>query len=217
MGGCGSAYGYAYAGFGEVVAWIVGWDLLLEYAISVCAVSVGWSNYFNDMLLAFKIHIPYSLLHSPLNGGIFNILAFLILCILSVLIDVRHQSSSRVNNTMVIIKLAVIFLFIFVAMFNVNPVNWHPFAPFGWNGIVEGASLIFFAYVGFDAVSTAAEEANNPQTDIPIGILSSLTICTTLYIIVSLLLTGIVPYHTLNVASPISHALLMIGYRFARL
>ncbi|WP_131795625.1 amino acid permease [Fluoribacter gormanii] len=213
IGGCGSAYGYAYAGFGELIAWIVGWDLLLEYAISVSAVSVGWSGYANDFLMVLKINLPKVLLHGPTEGGIFNLLACVIIAILTALLIWGVKSSSRVNNIMVMIKLIVIFLFIVIASREVYPPNWSPFLPFGWHGVIKGASLIFFAYIGFDAVSTAAEEAINPQRDLPIGIIGSLFICTVLYIIVSGLLTGIAHYSTLNVASPISHALLVLGYK----
>lgn len=213
VGGCGSAYGYAYAGFGELVAWIVGWDLLLEYAVSVSAVSVGWGSYFNDLLLSINVHIPSDLLHSPAAGGVLNLLSVCIIALLTLLLVVGVKSSARFNNLMVFLKLSVIFWFILIAVFNVTPSNWVPFTPFGWDGIVDGAAIIFFAYIGFDAVSTAAEEAINPQRDLPKGILYSLIICTILYIIVSLLLTGIVPYKELNVASPMSHALLLIGYK----
>lgn len=213
IGGCGSAYGYAYAGFGEIIAWIVGWDLLLEYSITVSTVSVGWSGYFNDLLLALKIHIPPHLLTAPENGGTMNILAFGIILLLSFLLMIGVKSSARVNSIMVFIKLSVIVLFIIVAATEFDPKHWIPFSPFGWPGIISGASLIFFAYVGFDAVSTAAEEAINPQRDLPIGILGSLCICTAIYILVSGLLTGIVPYQTLNVTSPISHSLLTLGHK----
>ncbi|KTD18736.1 basic amino acid/polyamine antiporter, APA family [Legionella lansingensis] len=213
VGGCGSAYGYAYAGFGEVIAWIVGWDLLLEYAVAVSAVSVGWSGYFNDFLRAMHLGLPQYLLHGPAGGGVFNLSAFSIIVVLGLLLCWGVKSSSRFNNTMVLIKLAVILLFIIIAIIEVKPYNWSPFMPFGWTGVVEGASLIFFAYIGFDAVSTAAEEAINPERDLPIGIVGSLLICTVLYMIVSGLLTGITNYSTLNVASPISHALLLLGHR----
>ncbi len=215
MGGCGSAYGYAYAGFGEFIAWIVGWDLLLEYSLSVAAVSVGWSGYFNDLLLALTIHLPTSLLQSPLQGGVLNLLAFTIVVLLSLLLVAGVKSSIFVNNTIVCVKLIVIFLFIGIATTEFNPKNWVPFLPFGWTGVINGASLIFFAYIGFDAVSTAAEEVINPQRDLPRGIIGSLVICTILYILVSGLLTGVVPYVDLNVASPISHALMLLGYRTA--
>ncbi len=215
VGGCGSAYGYAYAGFGELIAWIVGWDLLLEYAIAVSAVSVGWSGYFNNMLQAMQITLPSVLLHGPSDGGVINLLALLIILILTGLLMVGVKSSSRFNNIMVVVKLLVIGLFIAIACTEIDIKNWTPFTPFGWEGVMQGAALIFFAYVGFDAVSTAAEEAIHPQKDLPIGILGSLIICTLLYMIVSILLTGIVHYSFLNVSSPISHALLVLGHKSA--
>lgn len=215
VGGCGSAYGYAYAGFGELIAWIVGWDLILEYTISVSAVSVGWSGYFNDFLRVIRINVPDSLIYGPAKGGYFNVLSASIILILTLLLIWGVKSSARVNAIMVFTKLTVIALFIAIASQNVNSANWVPFMPFGWNGVVEGASLIFFAYIGFDAVSTAAEEAINPQRDLPIGIIASLSVCTVLYIVVSGLLTGIVPSSSLNVPSPISHAMLMLGHKTA--
>lgn len=215
IGGCGSAYGYAYAGFGELIAWIVGWDLILEYAISVSAVSVGWSGYANDFLSSMKIHIPKYFLHGPLDGGILNLLAFLIIIALTSLLIMGVKSSTRFNNIIVMIKLLVVFLFIAIAVTEIHVENWSPFMPFGWAGVMKGASLIFFAYIGFDAVSTAAEEAINPQRDLPRGIICSLIVCTLLYITVAGLLTGIAHYPTLNVSSPISHSLLTLGYRTA--
>lgn len=213
IGGCGSAYGYAYAGFGELLAWIVGWDLLLEYSISVSAVSVGWSGYVKDFLLSIGLTIPGYLLQGPLNGGLFNLPALSIITALTILLILGVKSSTRFNNLMVAVKLLVILLFIVVASTEVKVENWSSFMPFGWAGVMKGASLIFFAYVGFDAVSTAAEEAINPQRDLPRGIIGSLVICTILYIIVAGLLTGIAYYPTLNVSSPISHSLLVLGYR----
>ena len=213
IGGCGSAYGYAYAGFGEFIAWIVGWDLLLEYSISVSAVSVGWSGYANNFLNSFKITLPPYLLDGPLTGGYINLPATLIIALLTVLLLFGVKSSTRFNNIIVLLKLFVIFVFIAVACNDVNPKNWSPFMPFGWHGVVDGAALIFFAYIGFDAVSTAAEEAINPQRDLPRGIIGSLVICTVLYIIVAGLLTAIVHYSELNVASPISYALLILGHK----
>ncbi|HBD7168251.1 TPA: amino acid permease [Legionella pneumophila] len=215
IGGCGSAYGYAYAGFGELIAWIVGWDLLLEYSIAVSAVSIGWSGYANDFLMALKIFIPTHLLHGPADGGDLNILAILIIAVLTTLLIVGVKSSSRFNNIMVLVKLLVIFIFIAIAFGEVKVENWSSFMPYGWAGVMKGASIIFFAYVGFDAVSTAAEEAINPQRDLPIGIIASLAICTVIYILVSGLLTGIAHYTTLNVSSPISHVLLVLGYKTA--
>lgn len=215
IGGCGSAYGYAYAGFGELIAWIVGWDLILEYSISVSAVAVGWSGYFNDFLKSIHLHIPYVLVHAPESGGYFNCLSMAIIWILAILLIIGVKTSSRVNNTMVLIKLAVIALFIVIAATHINTANWTPFMPFGWGSIVDGASLIFFAYIGFDAVSTAAEEAKNPQRDLPRGIIWSLVICTVLYMLVSGLLTAMISYKELNVSSPISHAMLLTGHTFA--
>ena len=215
IGGCGSAYGYAYAGFGELIAWIVGWDLILEYSISVSAVSVGWSGYANDFLLSLKIDIPKLFLHGPLDGGVLNLLAFSIIAALTGLLIAGVKSSTRFNNLMVLIKLLVILIFIAIASTEVRAENWSSFMPFGWAGVMKGASLIFFAYIGFDAVSTAAEEAINPQRDLPRGIIGSLIICTILYITVSGLLTAIAYYPTLNVSSPISHSLLMLGHRIA--
>lgn len=217
LGGCGSAYGYAYAGFGELLAWIVGWDLLLEYSISVSAVSVGWSSYFNDFLLTLKIHLPDKLRYGLTEGesGFFNLSSFSIIILLSALLIYGVKSSSRINNLIVLIKLFVILLFIVISVTELKTQYWFPFMPYGWSGVMQGASLIFFAYIGFDAVSTAAEEAINPSRDVPIGIIGSLVLCTGLYIIVSGLLTGIAPYNTLNDSSPISHALLTLGYKFA--
>ncbi|MFZ0693585.1 MAG: amino acid permease [Alphaproteobacteria bacterium] len=218
IGGCGSAYGYAYAGLGEIMAWIIGWDLLLEYGVSVPTVALGWASYMNDALTTMGLPIPDSLLHSPYDhaqAGMVNLPAALIILALSVLLCIGVKVSAHFNALMVTVKLCVLALFIAIAVFDVNPANWHPFMPFGWGGVMQGAALIFFAYIGFDAVSTAAEEARNPQRDLPIGILASLAICTVLYIVVSGLLTGIVPYSTLNVASPVADALIRAGHRIA--
>ncbi|MCL9684340.1 amino acid permease [Legionella maioricensis] len=215
IGGCGSAYGYAYVGFGELIAWIIGWDLLLEYSISIAAVAVGWSSYFNSLLLSLNIEIPKLLLQGPGTGGIINSLALIIIGLLALMLIGGAKISTRFNNIIVCIKLSVILLFIIIAATHVETKNWVPFMPFGWAGIAKGASLIFFAYIGFDAVSTTAEEVINPQRDLPIGIIGSLFIATILYIVVSGLLTGIVSYKLLNVASPISYALILIGYKTA--
>jgi basic amino acid/polyamine antiporter, APA family len=212
IGGCGSAYGYAYAGFGELLAWIVGWDLLLEYMVSVSAVSVGWSAYVGDVFSSFAVHFPKTLLHGPSEGGVVNIMALVIICILTVLLSVGMRSSTRFNHIMVFTKLTVIAMVIVVTAGAFQHENWVPFTPFGWTGVVHGASLIFFAYVGFDAVATTAEEVINPQRNLPIGIVGSLCVCTVIYIIVAACLTGAVPYSLLNVASPISHALLLLGH-----
>ena len=215
VGGCGSAYGYAYAGLGEFIAWIIGWDLILEYGVATAAVAIGWSGYVNNALTAMGTPLPVALLTSPVEGGLVNLPAFLIVLTLAVLLAIGIRQSARFNAAMVLVKLLAITTFIAVAAFHVQPENWTPFMPFGWEGVMGGAALIFFAYIGFDAVSTAAEEAVNPQRDLPIGILASLAVCTVIYVVVAGLLTGIVPYHTLNVASPVADSLLRIGYPWA--
>jgi len=224
IGGCGSAYGYSYAAFGELVAWIIGWDLLLEYGISVAAVANGWSGYFNNALTAIGIPLPEALTKAPKLGGYVNLPASAIILLLMGLLIMGVKQSAKANNAMVFVKLTTIIIFIAVAMFNVNPDNWHPFMPFGWfqslpngktSGVLAGASIVFFAYVGFDAVSTAAEEAQDPQRDLPFGIVTSLVFCTIIYIIVSGLLTGVVHYTDLNVSSPVAHALTLLGYNWA--
>ncbi|PZQ44935.1 MAG: amino acid permease, partial [Micavibrio aeruginosavorus] len=226
VGGCGSAYGYSYAAFGEMIAWIIGWDLILEYGVSVAAVAVGWSGYFNNALTAVGAPLPDYLMRGPFveNPGIVNLPAAGIILILMGLLIMGVKESAKLNAAMVFIKLLTIAVFIGVALFNVSPENWSPFMPFGWFdhdangkpiGILAGASLVFFAYVGFDAVSTAVEEAKNPQKDVPIGILASLVFCTVIYIIVSGLLTGVVKYDQLNVPSPVTHALLLLGKDWA--
>lgn len=224
VGGCGSAYGYSYAAFGELIAWIIGWDLILEYGVSVAAVANGWSGYFNNALTAIGIGLPEELTKGPFAGGIINLPASLIILMLMGLLIVGVKESARINAGMVFVKLLTIVVFLSVAIFHVNPENWTPFMPFGWFshtddgktvGVLAGASLVFFAYVGFDAVSTAVEEAKDPQKDVPIGILASLIFCTLIYIIVSGFLTGIVPYTELNVSSPVAFALQQIGVNWA--
>lgn len=212
IGGAGSAYSYAYAGFGEFIAWIIGWDLLLEYAMSVSTVAIGWSGYVNNLLEAMHIHLPTQLIKNPFEGGIINLLAMLIVVILSFLLCIGVKQSARFNAVIVFIKLITIIIFIAVASRHINFSHWHPFFPFGWKGVMQGAALVFFAYIGFDALSTAVEESTHPQRDIPIGIILSLVICVSIYIIVSALLTSIVPYKTLNVSSPVADALLRLGY-----
>lgn len=215
IGGCGSAYGYAYAGLGELIAWIIGWNLILEYGVASAAVAIGWSGYIKDLLISINIHLPHALTLSPYEGGLCNVPAMFILLLITSILAMGIKQSSRVNKIIVFLKLLVILIFIFFAVqyFNIN--NWHPFMPFGWNGVSAGAGLIFFAYIGFDAVSTAAEETINPQRNLPIAIITSLAICTLLYILVSGLLTGMIPYQNLNFSSPVSRALLVYGEKTA--
>ncbi|MDD5033539.1 MAG: amino acid permease [Methylococcaceae bacterium] len=224
VGGCGSAYGYSYAAFGELAAWIIGWDLILEYGISVAAVANGWSGYFNNALEAIGIPLPTSLTHAPSLGGIINLPAAAIVLLLMVMLIIGVKESAKLNTVMVMVKLLTITVFVSLALFNIHPENWTPFMPFGWFGhnaegkpigILAGSSIVFFAYVGFDAVSTAAEEAHNPRRDIPIGIIGSLGFCTLVYILVAGLLTGAVPYGELNVSSPVAHALKLLGLNWA--
>jgi APA family basic amino acid/polyamine antiporter len=214
IGGCGSAYGYAYAGLGEIFAWIIGWDLLLEYGLSTSTVAVGWSGYFTDLLGATGLNLPQYLLHGPLEHGIVNLPALGIILLVMMILILGAKESAQFNAIMVIIKLAVLMLFGLVAIPHFRLDLWHPFLPYGWTGVVSGAALIFFAYIGFDAVSTAAEETIHPERNLPIGILAALIICTLIYITVSGLLTGIMSYTQLNVSSPIAYALLQLGYRF---
>lgn len=215
IGGCGSAYGYAYAGLGEFIAWLIGWDLILEYGLATAAVAIGWSGYVNNALAAVGLPLPPALLTGPMEGGIINLPAFAIVVTLAALLAVGVRQSARFNAVMVLVKLVAITVFVGVAAFYVQPAHWQPFIPFGWEGVMSGAALIFFAYIGFDAVSTAAEEALRPQRDLPIGIIASLAVCTLIYIVVAGLLTGIVPYATLNVASPVADALLNLGHKWA--
>jgi len=215
IGGCGSAYSYAFSAFGEWIAWMIGWDLLLEYAVSVSTVAIGWSGYLNNLLQTWHIALPTKFLSSPFEGGLFNLPAMVIILLLASLLCLGVKQSSRFNTGVVFIKLAAIAIFISVACFHVQPQYWHPFFPFGWEGMVQGASLVFFAYIGFDALSTAVEETIHPERNTPIGIMGAMVICTLIYIIVALLLTGIVPYSTLNTHSPVAWALLHLGYPMA--
>ncbi len=215
IGGCGSAYGYAYAGLGEIIAWIIGWDLLLEYGMDAATVSIGWSGYVVDAFNAIGIAIPKALTVDPFHGGIINLPAVLIISVIGLILSVGVKESAKANKIIVFIKLAVIALFIAIGIFYFHPENWKPFMPFGFQGIVNGAGLIFFAFIGFDAVSTAADEAVKPQRDVPIGIIASLVVCTLIYIIFSCVLTGMANYTTLNVTSPVASVLLTIGHRFA--
>ncbi len=215
IGGCGSAYGYAYAGLGEFIAWMIGWDLILEYGVATAVVAIGWSGYVNSALSAMGMPLPPELMKVPMEGGWINLPATLVVLALSVLLAIGVRQTARFNTAVVMIKLVAIGIFVAVAAFYVEPANWQPFMPFGWGGVMGGAAMIFFAYIGFDAVSTAAEEARNPARDLPKGILISLAICTFIYILVAGLLTGVVSYSTLNVPSPIADALMRLGHHWA--
>ncbi len=243
----GSAYTYAYATLGELMAWIIGWDLILEYTVSAAAVAHGWSHYFQDMVGIVGIHVPRLLSNAPfdfnpalgklvLTGTWFDLPAVVVTAIITTILVVGIQESARFNTAMVLIKLAVVALVIGLGVFYVNPANWHPFAPFGYTGVsffgktlfgqtgpggqplgmLAGSAMIFFAYIGFDAVSTNAEEAKNPQKDVPTGIIASLIICTILYIAVSGILTGMVPYYKLNIDAPVSDAFGQVGLVWAQ-
>jgi len=215
FGGCGGAYSYAYAGIGEFFAWVVGWDLLLEYGMDASTVSIGWSGYVQSALKAFGITLPHILVTDPFSGGLINLPAVLVILAVAGVLSIGIKESARFNEIVVTIKLLVIALFIGIGLFYFKAENWHPFFPFGLQGIVNGAGLIFFAYIGFDSVASAAEETINPQRNLPIGILASLVVCTIIYILVAAVLIGLVPYFQLNVSSPVALALLKVGHRFA--
>jgi len=215
VGGCGGAYTYAFVGIGEFIAWLIGWDLLLEYGMNAATISIGWGGYLQSILQTCGITIPKALSADPFNGGIVNLPAMSIVLLLAAVLSIGTRESARFNKIIVIIKLAVIAIFIGIATFCFDPAKWKPFMPFGVKGIVNGAGFIFFAYLGFDAISTTAEEVVNPARDLPIGILVSLVICTILYVIVAGLLTGIMYYPELNVTSPVSTALLHVGYKLS--
>jgi APA family basic amino acid/polyamine antiporter len=209
----GSAYTYGYASLGEIWAWIIGWDLILEYSVSSAAVAVGWSGYMVNLLGGAGIIMPPVFINPPgVNGGIINLPAILIIFLVTLLLIVGVKESARINNAIVLVKVGVILLFLFLAFGHINPVNWIPFMPFGWNGVLTGAAIVFFAFIGFDAVSTAAEEVKDPQKNLPVGIIGSLVIATVLYISVSAVLTGIVPYTLFrNTSAPVAFALGQIG------
>ena len=222
----GSAYTFAYASLGEFIAWIIGWDLVLEYALGAATVSIGWSGYFVAFIKnVFGLVIPPALQQSHwivgMGGsvaettGIFNLPAFCIICLIGVLLYRGTRESALFNNIVVTAKVLVVLFFIAFGVGHVNTGNWVPYFPFGITGMLGGAAFIFFAYIGFDAVSTAAEEAKNPKRDLPIGIIGSLALCTVLYIVVVAILTGMVPYTHLNVPSPVAFAMDQVGMGWA--
>jgi APA family basic amino acid/polyamine antiporter len=222
----GSAYSYSYATLGEGVAWFIGWSLVWEYLLAVATVSVGWSGYAVSLLDQLGLHIPDALSNAPLasvgdtlhivrTGAIINVPAMVIVGLIATICYIGIKQSAIFNSVIVAIKVTVIALFIVFGLGFINTANWHPFIPensgtwgtFGWSGLVKASGVIFFAYIGFDAISTAAQESKNPQRDMPIGILASLVICTILYVVVALVLTGMVSYKELDVAAPVALAL----------
>lgn len=233
----GSAYTYSYATMGELVAWIIGWDLVLEYAAGAATVGVGWSGHFVSLLSLFGVHLPAQLTNAPtqwctagqvasmaagcvhtgliFTGAIVNLPAVAIVILMSTVLVIGIKESATVNNFIVALKLTIILLIVGVGLSHITTANWHPFIPpntgewgtYGLSGVLRGAGLVFFAYIGFDAVSTAAQESKNPQRDLPIGILGSLAVCTLLYVIVSAVLVGMVPFSELNVPAPMAYAL----------
>lgn len=205
----GSAYTYSYATFGEFMAWILGWAMILEYGLAASAVASGWSGYFQGLIGGFGIELPAAITsaYNAEKGTYIDIPAIVIVLLITFLLTRGIRESVKVNNIMVVLKVAVVLLFIVVGVWYVKPANWTPFMPFGFSGVAAGAASVFFAYLGFDAVASAAEEVRNPQRNMPIGIISSLAICTLLYIVVSLILTGIVPFTQLEVKNPVAFAL----------
>ncbi len=203
----GSAYTYGYATLGEIFGWIIGWDLILEYMVAAILVATGWSAYFVNLLRSgFGLELPRAITASPFvkNPGLLDLPAVAIVFVITWLLARGIKESSRVNLTIVIVKLAVILFFIIAAVGHVDPSKWQPFMPFGFKGVITAAGIVFLAYVGFDAVSTTAEEAKNPQRDLPIGIMASLVVATVLYMAVAAIMTGIVPYKELGVADPVA-------------
>jgi APA family basic amino acid/polyamine antiporter len=230
----GSAYAYSYATLGELVAWIIGWDLILEYAVGNVAVAIAWSNYFTSFLRVFGLEFPFWLSHSyrnvlfsfpgrmadlPLLFGHrvgINVPGMVIVAFITWLLVIGIKESARANNAMVILKLGVLALFVGVGAMYIDPRNWTPFAPNGWGGIHQGAAIVFFAYIGFDAISTAAEETKNPQRNMPIGILGSLGVCTIIYVVVGLVATGLVPYQQLKGSDPLARAFEVAGLHWGQ-
>jgi APA family basic amino acid/polyamine antiporter len=215
----GSAYTYSYATLGELFAWIIGWDLILEYLLIVAAVAVGWSGYIVNIFTSLGLNLPPQLINPPgIDGGIINIPAVVIIAGITWLLIRGAKQSSQVNTVIVVIKLAVILLFITIGVNYIHPANYHPFLPYGWTGVFKGAAIIFFAYIGFDAITTAAEEVKNPKKTFPIAILGSLIISSILYIAVSGVLNGIFPYYTYKeTAAPVAFALANLGIQWANI
>lgn len=232
----GSAYAYSYGTIGEAFAWLIGWNLILEYMMGATTVAVAWSGYFEKLLHLFGIHLPVTMMNDPFTAGAklglegptpaFNVAAFFITWVVTSVLVRGIQESAKTNNIIVITKLSVVLFVIIVGAFFVNTENWTPFIPerviddagqghFGWDGVITAATIVFFAYIGFDAVSTQAGEAINPKKDVPFAIVASLVICTILYILVSLVLTGMVKYDTLDLKAPVASAFADAGLPWA--
>jgi APA family basic amino acid/polyamine antiporter len=218
----GSAYTYAYATLGEIFAWMIGWDLILEYAVGSMTVAIGWSGYFQRILAGFGLHLPAWMAAAPGSapGAVINLPAMLIVLAIMVLLIVGIRESAKFNAVMVAIKIAAVLFFLVAGFWYVEPANWTPFMPYAWSGVMTGAAVVFFAYIGFDAVSTTAEEAKNPRRDLPIGIIASLIICTLLYVAVAAVLTGIIPVVQFRgdaqfLNAPVAYALTVIGQDWA--
>lgn len=213
----GSAYTYSYITLGEIWAWIIGWDIILEYMVIVATVAIGWSSYFVAVLNSIGIYLPAALINPPgVNGGIINLPAIVIVFLIMILLITGVKESSKFNNVIVAIKLAVIFLFIFIGIKYIHPSNYSPFFPYGLTGVFKGAGIIMFAYIGFDTLTTAAEEVKNPQKTIPIAILGALIISSILYIAVATILNGMFPYYVYkDVAAPVAFALQQVGFNWA--
>ncbi|HUW63387.1 MAG TPA: amino acid permease [Spirochaetia bacterium] len=211
----GSAYTYSYAAMGEFVGWLVGWNLMLEYMIALGAVAIGWAAYFTDLLGTLGLRLPLTWTAAPGAGGVLDLPAILVVAAVAYLVIRGTRQSARFNRGIVALKIVVILFFIVLGSFYVKTANWHPFLPFGTAGIFHGAAIIFFAYIGFDAVATAAEETTNPRRNVPLGIIGSLSISTVLYIAVTVVLTGLVSYTALNTASPVATGLIAAGFSWA--
>lgn len=215
MPAAGGAYTYAYASLGEIAAWLVGWNIILEYLVAAGAVAVGWSSYFSDLLTSIGIQLPKAFISSPFEGGVINIPAVMITIFITWVAIRGTKESAEATKLIVAVKLTVIVVFIVLGIFRINPGNWRPFTPYGISGIMHGAAIVFFAYIGFDAVATASEEVKNPQRDLPKGIIGSLLVSVVLYLLVAGILTGMLHYSRLNTSSPITAALLGVGIRWA--
>jgi basic amino acid/polyamine antiporter, APA family len=220
----GSTYSYSYVAFGEVIAWIIGWDLMLEYLVAASAVASGWSTTFIGLIQSAGVKLPKVLLTPPittneagkivLSGGIVDVPAIVITLLITWILYIGIRESAKINNIIVLVKIAVILLFVFLGVRHVNLANLKPLMPFGWKGIMAGAAIIFFAYIGFDAVSTAAEETKNPKKDVPLGLMLCLGVVIVLYVSVAFVLTGIVPYKLIDVGNALPAALARIGIQW---